>query len=71
MRSVSPWRSFTRATSSPSRSATICANVVSCDCPWFIVPLVTTTEPVVSMRISERSNPGTTVILRFAKASDP
>ena len=71
MRSVSPWRSLTRAVSMPSRSATICANVVSWDWPWLIVPLVTTTAPVVSMRTSERSKPGTTVILRLANASEP
>ncbi len=57
--------------STPSASATIWAMVVSWLCPWLTVPVVTVTAPLVSMRTSDRSNPGTTSILRWAKAVEP
>ncbi|GGU61304.1 hypothetical protein GCM10010211_27830 [Streptomyces albospinus] len=59
------------AMSGPSSSATICAIVVSWLCPWLIVPVVTVTAPLVSIRTSERSKPGTTAILRCANAAEP
>jgi hypothetical protein len=55
--SVSPWRTSTSSGVTPSPSATICAHVVSCPCPWGDVPVFTRTLPVGRHSIVAPSQP--------------
>lgn len=68
--SVSPWTILTLPRGSPSRSATICASVVSWLCPCDSVPVVTRTAPVMSIVMSERWKLTRAFGLRCEKAPD-
>jgi hypothetical protein len=54
---VSPWRTVTSSGLTPSASATICAHVVSCPCPWALEPVTSVTVPVRSTRTLPLSQP--------------
>ena len=50
-RRVSPVVTRIRSNGTPSSSATICASIVRCPCPWEVSPVDTTTVPSVSTRM--------------------
>ena len=54
---VSPWRTVTASGATPSSSATIWANVVSCPWPCALEPVIASTAPVASTRMSPLSQP--------------
>ncbi len=54
---VSPWITVTSLILTPNSSATICANEVSCPCPWGDAPVKTVTFPVGSIRTVALSQP--------------
>ncbi len=54
---VSEWSTSTSSGSTPSRSAAIIAHDVSWPWPWGVLPVMTSTLPVGSMRTVADSQP--------------
>ena len=59
---VSPWSTSMSSTSTPSWSATICENVVTCPWPWGVTPMSTRTVPVGSISMVAASHPPATYL---------
>ncbi|MNY45636.1 hypothetical protein D3C86_1807540 [compost metagenome] len=54
--SVSPCTMLTLSIGTPKRSATSCAKVVSCPCPWLCEPVRTSIVPTALTRTSADSH---------------
>ena len=54
---VSPCSTTTSSMGTPSRSAAICAKLVSWPCPCGVAPVITVTLPEISMRTQPHSQP--------------
>ena len=61
--SVSPLMTVTWSSGSPSRSATICANVVSWPCPWENDPVFTIAWPSGVISTAPNSSSSTPLVI--------